>query len=219
MPLFSGQPADQATLAALVADEGVSPRVVDAFRAIDRAMFVPADARARAYVDRPIEILEGQTTSQPSLIARMIDAADLLPGDTVLEVGTGFGYQTALLAHLAGSCVSIERHAALAEAARTNLEAADVEGVEIIVGDGWQGWEAGGPYDAIIVSAAADQVPEMFVEQLKEGGRLVIPVRGPRGDDVLLYLKRTDHLVMVKLLTPARFVPLVPGEVADQSNE
>lgn len=219
MSLFSGEPHDRESLASLVASEDVSPRVVEAFKAVDREMFVPDEARSRAYVDRPIEILEHQTTSQPSLIARMIDAADLLPGDHVLEVGTGFGFQTALLAHLTGSVVSIERHSSLSEAARQNLERAGVVGVELVVGDGWEGWPSGAPYDAIIVSAAAARVPDPFVEQLGEGGRLVIPVRGPYGDDVLLYVRSKGHLVKIRLLTPARFVPLVEGEAVDRSNE
>lgn len=219
MPLFYGEPKDRESLTALVAGEDVSARVVEAFRAIDREAFVPDDARSLAYVDRPIEILEHQTTSQPSLIARMIDAADLLPGDRVLEVGTGFGFQTALLAHLTGSVVSIERHSSLSDAARQNLERTGVVGVELVVGDGFQGWPGGAPYEAIIVSAAAERVPDAFVEQLVESGRLVIPVRSAHGDDVLLYVRRNGHLVQIRLLTPARFVPLVPGEAVDQSNE
>lgn len=181
-------------------------------------MFVPADARDHAYVDRPIEILDSQTTSQPSLIAQMVDAADLLPGDKVLEIGTGFGFQTALLARLTGAVVSVERLANISEAADKNLADAAIGGVELVVGDGWLGRAESGPYDAIVVSAAAAHVPDAFVEQLRDGGRLVIPVRGDRGDDVYLYVKRHDHLVNVKLLTPARFVPLVPGDEV-QSNE
>ena len=219
MPLFSRDPGSQEDLADLVATEDVSARVVDAFRRIDRQNFVPDDMGQNPYVDRPIEILEHQTTSQPSLIARMIDAADLQPGDRALEVGTGFGFQTALLVHLAGSTVSIDRHASLSAAARQNLDRAGVAGVELVVGDGWEGWADGAPYDAIIVSAAAEKVPDAFVDQLVEGGRLVIPVRGPHGDDVLLYIRRNGHLVKIRLLTPARFVPLVPGEALDQSKE
>lgn len=179
---------------------------------------MPEAARGNAYVDRPIEILEHQTTSQPSLIARMVDAADLLPGDRVLEIGTGFGFQTALFAYLTGDVVSIERMANISEAAGNNLSDAGIDGVELVVGDGWLGWPERGPYDAIVVSAAAERVPDALTEQLRDGGRLVIPVRGDQGDDVLLYIKRNDHLVKVKLLTPARFVPLVPGDSV-QSNE
>ena len=141
----------------------------------------------------------------------MIDAADVLPGDRVLEVGTGFGYQTALIATLGAEVVSIDRHASIAEAARSNLDAAGVA-AEVVVGDGWQGWPERAPYDAIVVSAAASKVPDALGRQLVEGGRLVIPIRGERGDDVLVFVKRNDHLVQVRLLTPARFVPLVGDE-------
>jgi protein-L-isoaspartate(D-aspartate) O-methyltransferase len=196
---------------------GVSSRVVDAFRQVDRRDFVPSGVR-NPYVDKPIEILESQTTSQPSLIAQMIDAADVLPGDRVLEVGTGFGFQTALLGKLAGTVVSVERHASISAEAASNLARSGISNTELVVGDGWLGVADRGPYDAIIVSAAAEGVPDAFVEQLVAGGRLVIPVRTDSGDDVLLYLRSDDHLVKVRLLTPARFVPLVRGAVG-QSNE
>lgn len=219
MPAFKDEPSDHTGLVTLIAADDVSPRVVEAFRAVDRRLFVPEDARRSAYVDRPIEIPEHQTTSQPSLIAHMIDAADLLPGDRVLEIGTGFGFQSALLAQLTGSVVSVERLATISEAAAANLAAAGIVGVELVVGDGWQGVPDRGPYEAIIVSAAASHVPDAFVDQLRDGGRLVIPVRADHGDDVLLFVKSKDHLVKVKLLTPARFVPLVPGDDKVQSNE
>ena len=211
-------PSGREGLARLVEREGVTPRVVAAFRAVARADFVPEAARRNAYEDRPIEILESQTTSQPSLIARMIDAADVLPGDRVLEVGTGFGYQTALIAALGADVVSVDRHASIAEAARANLEAAGID-AEVVVGDGWGGWPERAPYDAIVVSAAASKVPAALGEQLVDGGRLIIPVKAQRGDEVLVFVKQRGHLVKTRLLTPARFVPLVPGEVADQSNE
>ena len=211
-----GSSGRTALLDAIVAS-GVSSRVVDAFRQVDRQDFVPQGV-SNPYVDKPIEILEHQTTSQPSLIAQMVDAADVLPGDRVLEVGTGFGFQTALLAKLAGTVVSVERHASISAEAASNLESAGIANAELIVGDGWLGVPDRGPYDAIIVSAAAARVPDAFVEQLVTGGRLVIPVRTDNGDDVLLYLRSKDHLVKVRLLTPARFVPLVRGSVG-QSNE
>ena len=212
-------PRGREGLASLVEREGVSPRVVAAFRRIAREDFVPEQARADAYGDRPIEILERQTTSQPSLIARMIDAADLLPGDRVLEIGTGFGFQTALMATLAGEVVSVERHASIADAARTNLERVEISNAEVVVGDGWLGWPERAPYEAAIVSAAATEVPAALGEQLVEGGRLVIPLRVALGDEVVLYIKHGDGLVRARVLTPARFVPLVPGTPEDQSNE
>src|SRR5688500_14513179 len=213
MGLRRREPADHGSLSERIAASGVSQRVVEAFRSVDRADFVP-QGTAEAYVDRPIGILERQTTSQPSLIAQMIDAADLLPGDRVLEVGTGFGFQTALLSKVAGHVISIERFASISTAARSNLERAGIRNVELVVGDGWEGVPGKAPYEAIIVSAAAPRVPQALVEQMKEGGRLVIPVTEGKSDDVWLYVRKGERAVRVRLLTPARFVPLVRGESA-----
>jgi protein-L-isoaspartate(D-aspartate) O-methyltransferase len=156
-------------------------------------------------------IPEQQTTSQPSLIARMIDAAEISRGDVALEVGTGYGFQTALMAQLARHVYSIERFPRLAEAARANLRAAGIKNVTVVEGDGWRGLPEPAPFDAIVVSAAATHVPPALVEQLREGGRLVIPVEGRLGDEVILFKKTVKGLERVKLITPARFVPLVPG--------
>lgn len=213
----SSEPRDHASLVRLIEGTGVSQRVVEAFREVDRGGFVPPGTR-QAYADRPVEILERQTTSQPSLIAHMIDAADLLKGDRVLEVGTGFGYQTALLAKLTGDVVSIDRHASITAAARSNLERAGIEGLELVVGDGWKGVPDRAPYEAIIVSASADSLPEALADQLVDGGRLVIPLKVKGGDEVWLCIRHEDRIVRAKMLTPARFVPLVQGEVA-QSKE
>ena len=204
-------PRSKEGLARLVEREGVSPRVAEAFRAVDRALFVPEGARREAYRDRPVGIPENQTTSQPSLIARMIEVAEVGPEDKVLEVGTGLGFQTALLAALAGLVVSIDRHAVLTEAARRNLSIAGVPDVVLVTGDGWKGVPEHAPFDAVIVSASASEVPPALAEQLVEGGRLVIPVGGPGGDDVLLFRKRSGRLERERLVTPARFVPLVKG--------
>lgn len=186
-------------------------RVIEAFRRVAREDFVPRDARSHAYADRPIGILEGQTTSQPSLIARMIEAARIKPDDSVLEVGTGFGFQTALLAQLAAEVVSIDRFASLIEAAGRNLSEAGIRNVRLIVGDGWEGVPEHAPYAAIVVSASATQVPGALAGQLSNGGRLVIPVKATSNDEVLVFEKRHDELQRIGLLTPARFVPLVPG--------
>ena len=194
-----------------IESEGASKHVVEAFRSVPREEFVPPESRRSAYEDRPIGIPEDQTTSQPSLIARMIDAAEVGPGDRVLEIGTGYGFQTALLAHIAERVISIERHKALADAARENLRRAGIDNVDVSVGDGWLGRPEEGPYDAIVVSAAAVEVPQALAEQLGEGGRLVIPVTGPYGDDVYVFVKHEGRLTRERLLTPARFVPLVHG--------
>lgn len=165
-----------------------------------------------AYVDRPVPLPERQTTSQPSLIARMIEAARPLPGDRALEVGTGYGFQTALLAQLVGQVFSIERSEALASAARSNLARAGIENAQVLVGDGWEGVPEHAPFDVMVVSAAASKVPEALEEQLAEGGRLVIPVTSASSDEVLLFEKVQGLVKRVSLLTPARFVPLVKGQ-------
>ncbi len=202
-------PRSQEQLARLVEKDGVGERIVAAFRAIDRADFVPQDMRHEAYYDRPVPIPFHQTTSQPSLIARMVDSASVSSTDRVLEIGTGYGFQTALLAQLAAEVISIDRFAGLAEAAQANLERAGIDNAVVIVGNGWEGTPEKAPFQAIVVSAAASEVPRALVDQLDEGGRMVIPVKSGGSDDVLLFKKESGHLKQVRLVTPARFVPLV----------
>ena len=206
-------PRTQEGLTRLIARERLrDDRIVEAFRAIDRSDFVPERLRAHAYRDRPVGLPEEQTTSQPSLIARMIDAVRPKPSDTALEVGTGYGFQTALLASLCSYVTSMERHESLAEAARKNLAAAGIANVEVILGDGWAGYEPNAPYGVIVVSAAADEVPPALVGQLEDGGRMVIPVRQESGDNVYLFEKSDGNLRRRALITPARFVPLVRSD-------
>ncbi|MDQ3751898.1 MAG: protein-L-isoaspartate(D-aspartate) O-methyltransferase [Actinomycetota bacterium] len=192
-------------------------RVVDAFRRVARRDFVPPDSRHMAYGDRPVGLPQSQTTSQPSLIARMIEAAAPRPTDLALEVGTGYGFQTALLCHLVADVVSIERRRELAEAASANLRRAGATGFEVRHGDGFAGAPDRAPFDIVVVSAAASRVPEALVEQLAEGGRLVIPVRdeAASSDNVVIIVKRDGVPLPPRLITPARFVPLVPGPVED----
>lgn len=204
-------PRSKQGLVRLLRRDGIDERVIGAFERVDRSDFVPADKAADAYGDRPVGLPEGQTTSQPSLIARMIEAADPRPGEKVLEVGTGYGFQTALLAQLTDRVVSIERSEVLARAARANLARAGIRNAVVIVGDGWRGVEREAPFGSIVVSAAATEVPPALAEQLAERGRLVIPVKAPTSDEVLLFEKAGGKLKKVALLTPARFVPLVPG--------
>ncbi|MFN2587812.1 MAG: protein-L-isoaspartate(D-aspartate) O-methyltransferase [Actinomycetota bacterium] len=195
-------------LARLVRGDLGPGRIADAFTEVDRAGFVPPGS-TDVYRDRPVPIPEGQTTSQPSLIARMIEALDPRPDDRVLEVGTGYGYQTALLAKLCREVVSIERWESLAEQARKNLAAAGTQNADVIVGDGWKGCRARAPFDGIVVAAAATEVPSAYHEQLADGGRLVIPVKRRGSDEVTLYVKGDAELEAVRLVAPARFVPLV----------
>lgn len=206
-------PQSQEGLARLVEREGAKdPRIVEAFRTIAREQFVPEGSELEAYLDRPVGIPEHQTTSQPTLIARMLDAVSPTPDDRALEVGTGYGFQTALLASLVKEVVSIERFASLAAKATANLERAGIKNAEVLVGDGWQGCPEKAPFQVIVVSAAAPNVPEALADQLDEGGRLVIPLRSYGSDDVYLFEKKGGRLERVRLITPARFVPLVPGE-------
>ena len=206
-------PRTKEGLARLIAREGLrDKRIVDAFQTVDRAGFVPPGSEGAAYRDRPVAIPDNQTTSQPSLIARMIDAAAPKPGDKVLEVGTGYGFQTALLARLCRRVISVERWPDLAEAARANLERAGIDSAEVVVGDGWEGYSEESPFDAILVSAAADELPSALAAQLGEGGRMVIPIEEPSGDNVYLFEKQAGRVEKVALIAPARFVPLVRGE-------
>ncbi|MFC5815624.1 protein-L-isoaspartate(D-aspartate) O-methyltransferase [Nonomuraea harbinensis] len=198
------------TLVEVVREMGMTdPRLLAAFADTPRQRFVPPGSAARAQFDEPIPIGHGQPTSQPSLVAQMIDALGLAGTETVLEIGSGYGYQTALLARLARWVYSLERHADLAGHARANLAAAGVTNVEVLVGDGTAGLPAHAPFDAVIVSAAAPTVPAPLVSQLAEGGRLVMPITGEAADIVTLYTKRQGQLAWLRLLTPARFVPLI----------
>jgi protein-L-isoaspartate(D-aspartate) O-methyltransferase len=200
---------DRASLDELVKARGLAPRVLEAFVSLDRADFVPTAERKHAYEDRPIALPRGQTTSQPSLIAAMVDVAAIAGTDRVLELGTGYGFQTALIASLAKEVVSVERHPELAEAAESNLHRAGFSNFKVIIGDGWDGYEPSAPYDAMIVSAAAPKVPDALGAQLGDGGRLVIPVTRAGRDDVVVYRRRGGELIEETVLTPARFVPLV----------
>jgi protein-L-isoaspartate(D-aspartate) O-methyltransferase len=204
-------PTTKAGLACLMERSGIGDkRILAAFRAVDRADFVPHHLVDQAYLDRPLRIPHRQVTTQPSLVARMVEAAAVGPDDRVLEIGTGYGFQTALLARLGREVVSVERHTSLAEAARYNLERAGVTNVSIVVGDGWKGRSDRAPFDSIVVSAAAAAVPRALAEQLREDGRLVIPIRAGEADDVYLFVKRRGRLERSRLVIAAYFVPLVP---------
>ncbi len=164
-----------------IAGRGVTdPRVLAAMREVPRHRFVPEPVARDAYEDRPLPIGEGQTISQPYMVAAMTVALAPGPADHVLEVGTGSGYQAAILARLAGSIVSIERHPALAARAAATMDALGISNVRVVVGDGSSGYPAAAPYDRILVTAGAPAVPESLKAQLADGGRLVVPV-GPEG--------------------------------------
>ncbi len=189
---------------------GVSDeRVLAALAAVPRERFVPPGAEREAALDRPVPIGSGQTTSQPSLIASMLAALELDGTERVLEIGTGFGYQTALLAHLAAKVYSIERLEPLAVRAREHLAASGLENVEVVVGDGTRGLPEAAPFDAIVIAAAAAEVPEDLVDQVAEGGRLVAPIGPSLGQQVVVYTARGGRLADPHRLSAVRFVPLI----------
>jgi protein-L-isoaspartate(D-aspartate) O-methyltransferase len=184
------------------------PRVLDAMRVVPRAAFVPVDQVGLAYEDAPVPIPHRQVTTQPSLSARMVRALRLAGGEDVLEVGSGYGYQTALLAMLASFVTSIERWPDLAEQARRNLAAQNITNVHVVDGDGTEGLPAGAPYDAILVSAAFPQVPEPLVSQLSVGGRLVQPIGSGGAEQVTVFERGVEDLVSRGVVCHARFVRL-----------
>jgi protein-L-isoaspartate(D-aspartate) O-methyltransferase len=181
-------------------------RVLTAIADVPRSAFVPAERADLANVATPIPIPHEQVTTQPSLVARMVEALALGGAERVLEVGTGYGWQTALLADLAGVVFSVERFADLAETARAAL--ADRENVHVVVGDGSQGLAEHAPFDAILVAAAYPEVPEPLVGQLAEGGRLVQPLGLGGAEDVVLFEKRGGELRRVRSVSGAHFVRL-----------
>ncbi|HEX9703620.1 MAG TPA: protein-L-isoaspartate(D-aspartate) O-methyltransferase [Gemmatimonadales bacterium] len=182
--------------------------VLKAFAETPRHLFVPDGVRHRAYEDTPLPIGSGQTISQPFTQARYLEALRLSPADKVLEIGTGSGYQTALLAALAGQVFTVERVPALAEAAQRALRQAGVRTASLLVGDGTLGWSEYAPYQAILVAAGGPEVPPPLLEQLARGGRLLIPL-GERGAQVLTLIERTDAGLSRRPVAEARFVPLI----------
>lgn len=189
---------------------GIEERVLDAIRRVPREEFVPAHERPLAYDNTPLEIGWGQTVSQPYIVALMTDLADVFPENRVLEVGTGSGYQAAVLSSLAREVVSVEIIPDLAATAASRLARLGFSNVAVQVADGRAGWPAGAPYDAIVVTAAADEIPEALLDQLVEGGRLVIPLDDGSGRQTLVLVEK-DHRgdCETHVVLPVRFVPLV----------
>jgi protein-L-isoaspartate(D-aspartate) O-methyltransferase len=193
-------------------DRGIrDERVLAAMLSVPRHEFVAPEFRAQAYDDCPLPIAEGQTISQPFIVALMLEALALRPEHTVLEIGTGSGYQTALLAELTTRVFTIERHAALAHDAKEVLTQFGYNNVTVLLGDGSQGLADHSPYDAIAVTAGAPQIPRPLFQQLRIGGRMVIPV-GPRHAQDLQLIENANGVPIVSTISGCRFVPLIGAE-------
>ncbi len=185
-------------------------RILDAMATIPRHEFVDAEYRDQAYADRPLPIDAGQTISQPYIVALMLDLLQLQAASRVLEIGTGSGYQTALLSRLARRVYSVERHMELARHAAERLALLGLANITVATGDGSLGMPEHAPFDAIIVSAAAAQIPPALIEQLGEGGRMIIPVGPPDAQELQLVCKQGGE-ARVSLREGCRFVPLIVG--------
>lgn len=195
-----------------LAERGIQDiRVLEAMGEVPRERFVGGDVRHLAYEDCALPIAEGQTISQPYMVAAMCEAIHLRGPETVLEIGTGSGYAAAVLSRLVRRVVSIERHPALAERAAALLRDLGYSNVEVYLGDGSRGWPTQAPYDAITVAAGAPTVPEALTRQLHEGGRLLVPVGEPR-QQVLLRLTRSGNRLLQEELMPCVFVPLIGAQ-------
>ncbi len=182
-------------------------RVLAVMGKVPRHEFVPMNFRAQAYEDHPLPIGNGQTISQPFIVAFMTEKLDPKPTEQVLEIGTGSGYQAAVLSELVSNVYTIEIVEPLARRAEANLKRLGYTNVLVRAGDGYKGWPEAAPFDAIIVTCAPDHVPQPLVSQLKEGGRMIIPV-GPAGDQELLGLQKRGDQVERRAILPVRFVPM-----------
>jgi protein-L-isoaspartate(D-aspartate) O-methyltransferase len=195
-----------------VEGQGIDPAVLKTMRKVPRHFFVPEEQRGAAYRDRPLPIGYGQTISQPFIVALMTDLINVGPGDAVLEIGTGSGYQAAVLSPLAAKVYSIEIIPELGERAAARLAELRFDNVEVKVDDGYYGWRAHAPFNGIVVTAAASHIPPPLVEQLAKGGRMVVPVGGPFATQFLMLVdKRRDGSITTRQLLPVSFVPLRGG--------
>ncbi len=205
---------DSSVLRNRMVEEQLVPRgifdekVLGAFRKVPRHAFIPDKSIENAYGDFPLPVGEGQTISQPYMVALMTQYLDLKPGDRALEIGTGSGYQSSILAELAKEVYSVERFAVLAERAQAVLSDLGYTNIKVKVGDGTEGWEEFAPYDAIVVTAGAPSIPEPLIEQLAEGGRLVIPVGGGFSQTLTLVKKQEGKLTQEEICGCV-FVPLI----------
>lgn len=208
-PYFEEREAmvDNQIVARGVSDE----RVLAAMREVPRHEFVPGDYLGQAYEDHPLPIGFGQTISQPFIVAWMTELLQIQPGDRVLEIGTGSGYQAAILAEITGEVYTVEIIPELATVAEERLRRLGYTQILVANRDGYHGWEEYGPYDAIIVTAAPDHIPPPLIQQLKDGGRLVIPVGPPGAYQTLWQIIKQGEQLISHNLGPVRFVPLTGG--------
>lgn len=186
----------------------VDARVLAAMEAVPRHRFVPERQRGAAYDDRPLPIGEGQTISQPYIVAVMAELLELKGPEKILEIGTGSGYHAAVLARLAAEVYTVEILPALGERAKERLGRLDIANVEVKIGDGFYGWEEKAPFDAILMTAAAPRVPEPLWSQLREGGRLVMPLGAPRWTQKLVRIRKAEGQQIVEAVSDVIFVPL-----------
>jgi len=199
--------------ARVLGKQGLSNRVLEVMGQTNRHQFVPVRTCAIAYADMPLSIGHGQTISQPYIVALMTHLADVAPDHVVLEVGTGSGYQAAILARLAQKVCTIEIIPSLAEAATKTLKDLGYDNVSVRLGDGYEGWPECGPFDAIVVTAALDQVPPLLIEQLKVGGRLVMPVGPAYTTQQLTVVEKTaPDKTTTRAVTFVRFVPFTRSQ-------
>jgi protein-L-isoaspartate(D-aspartate) O-methyltransferase len=186
-----------------------SDAVLNAMSAVPRHLFVSEHLQVRAYDDSPLPIEAGQTISQPYIVAFMTEQLELIPGMKILEIGTGSGYQAAILAYLGCEIYTIELLPELALSAKRTFAALKFDNVRVRIGNGYQGWSEEAPFDAIIVTAAPDHIPEELIEQLKDGGKMIIPVGEIHSTQWLKLVAKIDGKIVTTDLLPVRFVPMV----------
>lgn len=209
-PTFEANPSAERMVRLQIESRDIrDPRVLDAMRRVPRHLFVPAGSRATAYEDHPIGIGHGQTISQPYMVAFMTDALELRGGERVLEIGTGSGYQTAVLAELCRDVFTVERIPQLAAAAAETLSSLGYTNVSLRTGDGCDGWPERAPFDRILVAAAAPSVPDALRKQLADNGVMVIPVGDWKRTQEIVVARRTAGAIEIERSIGCRFVPLI----------